>query len=85
MHSKRTQTSSNSWNLLKRNVRTPGILERRAKLKNLVSDGDLRQLTPSQVTSTFFGCNGANEAAIVYGRNRAQLYYAIWRWYESFR
>lgn len=51
------------------------------KAKNLVDPSNLRQLIPSQVTSTLDESNGG----MVYGRNRAALYYTIQRWHESFR
>ncbi|WP_309735689.1 glycoside hydrolase domain-containing protein [Microbacterium sp. SORGH_AS_0428] len=42
---------------------------------------ELRQMTPSQVIRMCYGYNGD----MFYGRNRAQLYYQIHRWHDSFR
>lgn len=46
---------------------------------------NFRDMTPSEVIGMCFGYNGVNENAMIYGRRRAQLYYTIQRWHESFR
>lgn len=56
-----------------------------------VTPGDIGSLTPSQVAMTFYAYNGdpgeapEPEDSMKYGRQKAQLYYLIRKWYEDLR
>ena len=54
---------------------------RQAEVRSSMAPSSLRDLTPSQVLQMCWGYNGD----VYYGRHRAQLYYTIMRWEDSFR